>query len=85
MNNLEMTKAILFIRPNAEFTIADDKLTWLDENQIEPTEAEIKAGLTAYKKAQEAEAKAKTQAKASAEAKLSALGLTVEDLKALGF
>jgi hypothetical protein len=31
-----------------------------------------------------AEAEAKTQAKATAQAKLAALGLTVEDLKALG-
>ena len=80
-----MTKAILFIRPNAQFTISENELTWLDENQTEPTQAEIKAGLTAYKKAQEAELKSKAEAKASAEAKLSALGLTVEDLKALGF
>ena len=34
--------------------------------------------------AQEAEAKAKAQAKATAESKLAALGLTTDDLRALG-
>jgi len=84
MNNLEMTKAILFIRPNAQFSVAGDKLNWLDENQTEPTQAEIAAGLIAYQTAQEAEAEAKATAKAAAQAKLAALGLTVEDLQALG-
>jgi hypothetical protein len=84
MNNFEMTKAILFIRPKAEFTIAGDKLTWLDENQIEPTQAEIKAGAVAYQAAQQSEYNAKVQAKAVAQSKLAALGLTVEDLQALG-
>jgi hypothetical protein len=36
------------------------------------------------KKAREAEVKAKAEAKAVAQAKLAALGLTVEDLQALG-
>jgi peptidoglycan hydrolase CwlO-like protein len=49
--------------------------------------AEVKArALEAEKEKakQEAEAEAKAQAKAAAQAKLAALGLTVEDLQALG-
>jgi hypothetical protein len=84
MNHVDKVNSIQFIRPKAEFVLTGDELTWLDENQTEPTEAEIKAGLVAYKAAQKAEAEAKVIAKATAQAKLAALGLTVEDLAALG-
>lgn len=75
-----MTKAILFIRPNAQFTLTDDKLTWLDDKQIKPTNAEIEAGWIAYQAAKEAEAEAKAQAKA---ALLERLGLTQEEFNTL--
>ena len=84
MEHLQILKAIQFIRPDAEFSLSGTELTWLDENQTEPTSAEIKAGWTAYQVAQEAKAEAKAAAKAAAQAKLAALGLTVEDLTALG-
>jgi len=44
--------------------------------EIEANQAEVKV--------READAKAKAQAKTAAQAKLAALGLTVEDLQALG-
>ena len=84
MNKGEKTKAILFIRPNAEFYTNDGEIIWLDQNQTKPTEAEIKAGWLAYQEAQEAEIEAKAAKKAAAQSKLAALGLTVEDLTALG-
>ena len=84
MKHEDKVKAIQFIRPDAEFALTGDELEWRDENQTEPTESEIEAGLVAYKKAQEAELKTKDQAKEAAQAKLAALGLTVEDLTALG-
>ena len=84
MNKGEKTKAILFIRPNAEFYTNDNEIIWLDEKQTIPTEAEIEAGWIAYQEAQEGEIQAKAEAKETAQAKLAALGLTVEDLKALG-
>jgi hypothetical protein len=84
MNHFERTQTILFIRPNSEFTLREENLEWLDENQTEPTEAEIKAGWVAYQAAQKAQVEAKATAKAAAQAKLAALGLTVEDLQALG-
>ena len=50
------------------------------------TAAETKARLDSQKKveAYQAEAEAEAEAKAQAQAKLAALGLTTEDLKALG-
>jgi hypothetical protein len=76
--------AIQFIRPKAIFNLRGDEIEWLDETQIEPTDAEIKSGLTAFLAAQKAEVNAKAAAKTAAQAKLAALGLTVEDLTALG-
>ena len=84
MQNYEILKAIQHIKPNAEFVLTGDELTWLDTKQTKPTEAEIEAGWVAYQakiEADKAEAAAK---KSAAEAKLEALGLTPEDLKALG-
>ena len=75
-----MTKAILFIRPSAQFTLTDDKLTWLDDEQVEPTKSEIQTGWVAYQAAQAAETQAKAQAKA---ALLERLGLTQEEFNTL--
>lgn len=80
MEHNEKLKTILFIRPNAEFTLRGDELEWLDANQIEPTEAEIEAGWIAYQAAQTAEANAKAQAKADL---LERLGITEDEAKLL--
>jgi hypothetical protein len=80
MNHKDKVKAILFIRPNAEFVLEGDKLNWLDTNQTEPTNAEIEAGWVTYQATQEAEAQAKAQAKA---ALLERLGLTQEEFNIL--
>lgn len=84
MTQDEKVKAIFHIRPLAQFVMREMELEWLDSNQTEPTKEEIEAGWVAYQAAQIAEAKAKAEAKAAAEAKLEALGLTADDLKALG-
>ena len=76
--------AIQHIRPNAEFILRGDEIEWLDETQIKPTDKEIEDGLIVYQATQQAEAEAKAQAKAAAEGKLAALGLTTDDLRALG-
>ena len=84
MNDLDKVAAIRNIRPNSEFVIRGGVLEWLDTNQTQPTEEEIEAGWIAYQakiETDKAEAEAK---KAAAEAKLAALGLTSDDLKALG-
>jgi hypothetical protein len=83
----ELAKTLNFIRPKAEWALRGNSLEdleWLDKLQIKPTEQEIAAGFAQYdawKAEQEAEQAA---AKAAAEAKLAALGLTSDDLKALG-
>ena len=84
MKHIDKVKAIQFIRPNAEFVLTGDELTWLDQAQIQPTEEEIKAGYIAYEAQQEADKAQEQAAKSAAEAKLTALGLTADDLKALG-
>jgi hypothetical protein len=84
MKHSDKVKAIKFIAPNAQFNLIGDELEWLDENESKPTEAQIKAGWIAFEKEQASQAQAKAEAKAIAQAKLAALGLTVEDLQALG-
>jgi hypothetical protein len=84
MEHLDKLNAIKHIRPNAQFSLTGDDLVWLDENQTEPTQREIEAGLTAYQLAKESESQTRAQAKAAAEGKLAALGLTTDDLRALG-
>ena len=60
-----------------------DGITWVDERP-RCTEAEFKAGFAQYDSWKaEQDAKAATD-KAAAQAKLEALGLTVQDLAALG-
>jgi hypothetical protein len=84
MEHIHKIKSLAFIRPNAEYILRGDELEWLDKKQDQPTQAEIEAGWIAYQAAEEAKAKAKATAKIAAQAKLAALGLTVEDLTALG-
>lgn len=84
MNHKEIVRAITFIRPGAEFSLSGNQITWYDKKQTEPTKAEIEAGWVAYQAAEKAESEAQAQGKAAAQAKLAALGLTVEDLQALG-
>ena len=84
MKHDDKVNAIQFIRPNAEFLLNGDEIQWLDKKQVEPTDAEIEAGLIAYEAKVEADKAAAIAAKEAAQAKLAALGLTRDDLKALG-
>lgn len=87
MNEQDLVKAIKHLKPVAEFSFQDaDYLTikWDILEGEPPTLEEIEAAHIAVQTA-EAEAKAEAAAKkAAAEAKLAALGLTADDLKALG-
>lgn len=80
----ERLKAIQFIRPNAQFVLSGEDLTWFDQEQTEPTEAEIEAGWVAYQAKVETDKAEAAAKKAAAEAKLVALGLDLDDLRALG-
>ena len=44
--NISKLKAILTLKPNAQFQLADDVLTWNDKVQTEPIQAEIDAEVT---------------------------------------
>ena len=82
-----LLKAIQKLHPNAEVVIYDNDLStaiWHNFVGIKPTQAEIDEAIEQIK-IDEAQAEIdKAAAKAAAEAKLEALGLTSDDLKALG-
>lgn len=80
----ELVNAIKFIRPLAEFILDGEELTWLDSEQTKPTDEEIEGGRVAYQAKVEADKTEAATKKAAAEDKLAALGLTSDDLKALG-
>ena len=84
MKHNEIIESLNFIRPNTKWKLVGEVLEWQDDEHIEPTQAEIQAGWTACQQAA-AQAEAKAQAKrVAALAKLEALGLDEDDLKALG-
>lgn len=56
----------------------------VDGNLVTIDEAKVKAAIAILDKEEKAEAEAKAAKKAAAEAKLAALGLDLEDLRALG-
>lgn len=84
MSHNEKVKTIEFIRPNAEFVLRGDDVEWLDKKQKQPSDQEIEDGYVAYQNKLKADIEAAEEAKKIAEAKLAALGLTTNDLKALG-
>jgi hypothetical protein len=84
MEQREIAKAIRFINSDAKFELNGNEIIWQEENEKVLTDKEIEAGWIAYQAVQAAEAEAKATAKATAQTKLAALGLTVEDLQALG-
>ena len=77
-------EAIQSLIPNTEWHYRAGVLTVFTEGVVAPTEQEIQQE---KQRLLEAQAQAEAQAaanKAAAEAKLAALGLTADDLKALG-
>ena len=87
MKSFEMCDAIRFLRPGAEFTFTNkdySTIEWIKLEGEAPTQAEIDAAIEQVQ-ADEAQAKLDEAAKkAAAEAKLIALGLDLDDLRALG-
>ena len=82
--NISMT--LNYLRPGEEWTLDGDTyegLTWLSDTP-KPTEAEITAAWPDAQQAAIDEAEAKAAQRDAALAKLAALGLTVDDLTALG-
>ena len=83
----KLVEAINLYNPKSQFTINGndyDSLDWHSKDIEKPTLAQLEA-LVPQVEAAKAQAEAETLAKkAAAEAKLAALGLTADDLKALG-
>ncbi len=71
--------------PNGGWVQTGDTYEGIEFVECEPiTKAQFEAGFAQYDAWKAEQDEAKAQAKASAEAKLAALGLTADDLKALG-
>ena len=71
--------------PNGGWAISGDDYEGIQFLECEPiTKAQFEAGFAQYDAWKAEQDLAKAQTKASAEAKLGALGLTADDLKALG-
>jgi len=87
MNNLYIVKAINKLKPGAEFSFTGEDYSTIKWDILDgeaPTQAEIDAAIEEVK-ADEAQAEIdKAAKKATAEAKLVALGLDLDDLRALG-
>lgn len=82
-----LVQAIKKLKPTAEFSLTDNDystIKWVVLEGKAPTQAQIDSAIEQVKIDEIAEVEAKEQAKAAAQAKLAALGLTVEDLTALG-
>ena len=82
-----LSQAILRLKPNSEFSYSDRDYSTIKWNVLDgdaPTKKEIDDAIKQIK-ADEAQAIIdKAAAKTAAQAKLAALGLTLEDLTALG-
>jgi len=82
-----LSKAILRLKPTAEFSFTDNDYSTIKWDVLEgtaPTLEEIENTIEQIKADELAAEVNKATAKAVAEAKLAALGLTTDDLKALG-
>ena len=82
-----LTRAIQKLQPKAEFTFTDNDystIQWIKLDGNAPTQAEIDNAIDQVKADETQVVIDQANAKASAQAKLAALGLTVEDLQALG-
>tara|TARA_R110000868_G_scaffold254604_2_gene511187 strand:+ start:2304 stop:2564 length:261 start_codon:yes stop_codon:yes gene_type:complete len=79
--------AIKSLKPGSEYVFYDNDystIKWIKMTGKAPTQSEIDAEIVKIKADQESSAAQAAANKASAQAKLAALGLTVEDLEALG-
>ena len=74
-----------FLIPNGGYVLVGDTYEGLTFPECEPiTKAQFDAGFAQYDAWKDEQDAAKAAAKAAADAKLAALGLTAEDLKAIG-
>lgn len=76
----QIVKGLQHITDNASFAVNGLDIQWLDEEQEQPTMAQIEAGWAAYQIKVEAE---KAEAEAKRAALLEKLGITEEEAKLL--
>ena len=82
-----LVRAIKKLKPSAEFTFIDDDYATIEWHVLEgnaPSQEEIDAAIEQIKLDETQAELNEKAAKIKAEAKLAALGLTADDLKALG-
>ena len=82
-----LVMAIFKLCPTAEFIIHENDYSTIEWHVLEgnaPTQAEIDTAIKEIKAEEKAAEKKAESDKAAAQAKLAALGLTADDLKALG-
>ena len=82
-----LVDAIKKLKPDAEFVYENSDyatIKWIKLDGKAPSQAEIDDAIEEVKADDLAQVQAKAEAKASAQGKLAALGLTLEDLQALG-
>jgi hypothetical protein len=83
MNNI--ADILAFLIPTGGWVIKGENYEDIEFIEAEPiTKAQFEAGLAQYDAWKAEQDTAKAQAKATAEGKLAALGLTTDDLRALG-
>lgn len=79
--------AIYALKPEAEYTYKENDystIEWIKLDGVAPTQAEIDSTIETIKAKEIADKEAAATAKEAAYNKLTALGLTVDDLVALG-
>ena len=84
---IKLSQAINLYNPNAQWTMDNDDyetLEWHSEEIAKPSLTELEALLPQVKQIYVEKEASIAAARAAAEAKLAALGLTADDLKALG-
>lgn len=82
-----ISQAIQALRPNSEYTFHNDDYSTIEWIKLEgdaPSLSEVMAEVENQKVLFDTKIERKAQAKASVQAKLQALGLDADDLKALG-
>jgi hypothetical protein len=82
-----LARAIQLLRPNSEFSYINNDYSTIKWDVLEgdaPTQSEIDEAIEQIKLNDVTQVQVKAQAKAIAEGKLAALGLTTDDLRALG-
>jgi hypothetical protein len=76
MEHKDLIDTISFLRPEAKFVVRGTDIEWMDEDQTQPTDKEIKDGHTAYLAQLKKDA---DDAKTKREALLTRLGITAEE------